>query len=144
MSNARELLGSESASSLLDADDVAAAIEACLNASQACTSCADLCLAEDDVTALSACVGLDQTCADVCGMTMRVLSRPVRSDHLIVHRLLQACVRACASCAEECARHADHHRHCAICSKACRACERACAALLEAEAFAELQNLAGG
>lgn len=44
----------------------------------------------------------------------------------------------------ECARHDDHHRHCAIWAKACRACEQACAALLEAEAFAELQKLAGG
>jgi hypothetical protein len=50
----------------------------------------------------------------------------------------------CSDCAEECERHAAHHRHCAICAKACRACARACGELLEAEAFQELEKLAGG
>jgi hypothetical protein len=72
----------------------------------------------------------------------RILSRPAQSDHLVVHRLLQACVRECRLCAEECARHGQHH-HCAICARACRACEAACRALLDAEAFEELEKLAG-
>jgi hypothetical protein len=60
-----------------------------------------------------------------------------------VHRLLQACVRACTRSAEECARHAAHNRHCAICEKVCRRCIHACTALLDAERFVELQKLAG-
>lgn len=46
--------------------------------------------------------------------------------------------------AEECERHAGHHRPCAICAEACRGCARACGVLLEDEAFEELQELAGG
>jgi len=128
----------------LGAEGVAAAIDACLNAMQTCTSCADSSLGEKDIAELRRCIALELECADVCGVTARTLSRPLQSDHYVVHRLLQACVRVCASCAEECARHAEHHRHCAICAKACRACERACAELLETEAFEELQKLAGG
>jgi hypothetical protein len=124
--------------------EVAAVIEACATAAQACTSCADACLAEDELAALRACIALDNHCADICAVTARVLSRPGRFDQLVVDHLLRACVIACASCAEECARHAEHHRHCAICAKLCRACEQACTALLEAEAFTELQKLAGG
>jgi hypothetical protein len=49
----------------------------------------------------------------------------------------------CTSSAEECARHAEHHRHCAICEKVCRKCVEACSALLDAQALGELQKLAG-
>jgi len=126
------------------ADELAAAIDACLNCLQTCTTCADADLAEEDVAAMSTCVALCVTCADVCQVTARVLSRPAQWDDYVVHRLLQACVRACTKSADECERHAPHHRHCAICEKACRACIHACTALLDAEAFAELQRLAGG
>jgi hypothetical protein len=127
----------------LGVTDVAAAIDACLSCVQACTSCADADLAEEGIDELRTCIALDQNCAEVCEVTARVLSRPAHWDEFIVHRLLQACVRACTICAEECARHADHHRHCAICAKACLACVQAANALLDAEAFAELQKLAG-
>lgn len=125
-------------------EEAAAAIDACLNCAQACVSCADSDLAEEDVEEMRRCIALDQNCADLCGVTARILSRPVYWDEFVVHRVLQACVRVCTLCAEECDRHADHHRHCAICAKACRACVQACNALLEAEAFEELQKLAGG
>jgi hypothetical protein len=72
-----------------------------------------------------------------------MLSRPAQSDRGVVQRLLQACVRECTICAEECTRHAEHHRHCAICAKACRAGEVACRALLDGEAFEDLEKLAG-
>jgi hypothetical protein len=118
--------------------EVAAAIDACLDCLQACTSCADADLVEEDVADLSACAALCLTCADVCDVTARVLSRPAHTDKVLVHRLLQACVRACTSSAEECHRHAVHHRHCAICERVCRTCIDACTSLLAAEAFAEL------
>jgi hypothetical protein len=123
--------------------EVAAAVDACLSCVQSCTSCADADLAEDDVAEMRTCIALCLNCADVCELTARVLSRLAHWDQVVVHRLLQACVRTCKSSAEECARHAEHHRHCAICETTCRVCVRACVALLDAEAFEELQNLAG-
>ena len=144
MTDTREMLETSPATLALDAADVAAAIDACWTCAQTCTSCADSDLAEEKVDEMRTCIALDQTCADVCTTVARVLSRPAHWDHLVVHRLLQACVRSCTNCAEECARHADHHRHCAICAKACRACAHACNTLLEDEAFGELQKLAGG
>jgi hypothetical protein len=140
----RDMLEASPAAIPLDLDDVAAAIDACLTCEQTCTSCSDSDLAENDVTELSTCIALCVECADVCELVARTLSRPARWDHFVVHRLLQACVRTCTSSAEECARHAEHHRHCAICEKTCRACIRACSELLDDEAFQELEKLAGG
>ncbi len=144
MTDTREMLDASPAPIALDVADLVTAIDACLNCVQTCTSCADADLSEADVNDMSKCIALDQTCADVCAVTARILSRAANWDHVVAHHLLRACVRACTECAEECARHADHHRHCAICERACRACVRACNALLEAEAFEELQKLAGG
>jgi hypothetical protein len=120
--------------------EVAAAIDACLTCVQSCTSCNDADLAEDNVAALTTCIALCLTCADVCAITARVLSRAAHWDNFVVHRLLQACVRSCTSSADECRRHAFHHPHCAICEKVCRACIAACTALLDAEAFRDVEK----
>jgi hypothetical protein len=144
MTHAREMLDASPRGVPLGAADVAAAIDACLNCAQSCTSCADADLVEDDVAQLRACIALCVDCADVCELVARILSRPAQSDHIVVHRLLHACVRECSLCADECARHAEHHRHCATCAQACRVCEVACRTLLDAEAFTELEKLAGG
>jgi hypothetical protein len=144
MTHAREMLDASPRGVPLGAADVAAAIDACLSCAQSCTSCADADLVEDDVAQLRACIALCIDCADVCELVARILSRPAQSDHVVVHRLLHACVRECSLCADECERHAEHHRHCAICAQACRVCEAACRTLLDAEAFEELEKLAGG
>jgi hypothetical protein len=144
VSDARAILEASPVEVPLDLGVVAAAIDACQNSAQTCVSCADADLAEDDVAELSRCVALCVSCAEVCTITARALSRPASWDAFVVHRLLQACVRACTMSAEECHRHAHHHRHCAVCEKACRACEQACTELLEDEALQELQKLAGG
>ena len=144
MSHARELLAAGPTPESLDPDELSAAIDACLESAQACTACADADIAEEDVAELRTCIGLCLDCADVCGATSRVLSRQTRYDEFLVHRLLQACLRACSSCADECDRHADHHEHCRICAEVCRECETACRRLLDSEAFQELQALAGG
>jgi hypothetical protein len=128
----------------LGVEAVAGAIEACLTCAQACTSCANWDLAEEEVARLSRCAALCVNCADVCIATAQVLSRPFASEHRVTHHLLRACVLTCTSSAEECKRHAAHHRHCALCEKACRACLHACEALLEADAFKQLEKLAGG
>ena len=141
MTRPREVLDASPSDVPLRVAEVAEGIEACLNCAQSCTSCADADLVEDDVAQMRACIALCIDCADVCHLVARILSRPAQSDHVVVHRLLHACVRQCGLCADECARHAEHHRHCAICAEACRVCEAACRTLLDAEAFEEL---AGG
>jgi hypothetical protein len=144
MSFAREMLDASPATIEFDLEEVAAAIDASMHGAQACTSCADSCLAEEDVAEMSRCILLCVSCSDICDTTARALSRPAGADHLVLHGLLQACVRTCQNSAEECDRHAAHHRHCEICARACRQCIQACSRLLEDEAFAELQKLAGG
>ena len=120
-----------------DAEEVAAAIDACLACLQACTTCADADLAEPDVDAMRVCIAECLNCADVCDATARLLSRPAHWDPAVIHPLLQACVRVCGACAEECARHAHHHRHCAICETVCRTCVDACRTLLAGATFTE-------
>lgn len=133
MTVAREMLDAAPVPTEFGAEAAAAAIDACMVAAQACTSCANSCLAEDDVAAMARCIALCDECADLCTATLRALSRPFGADRLATERLLGACVQTCANCTEECHRHASHHRHCAICEGACRTCLDACAALLGAD-----------
>ena len=132
MTDTEEILDAAPTGVPLNTKDVAAAIDACLKCVQTCTTCANADLGEADAGEMSVCAALCITCADVCDVTARVLSRPTQWDDVIVEHLLQACVRACENSAEECARHAHHHRHCAICEQVCRACIQACRALLDA------------
>ena len=139
MTDTNEMIGAVPGGVPLGADAVAAAIDACLRCVQSCTTCANADLAEDDVAEMRTCIARCLNCADVCDTTARVLSRPAYAELAVIHRLLQACVGTCTSSAEECARHAPHHVHCALCEKVCRACVEACTALLGAQAFAALQ-----
>lgn len=115
----------------LDRDLLAAAIEAIVGCSQACTACADACLSEDMVADLRKCVRTNLDCADVCDTTARVLSRHTGYDANTSRALLEACVAACRACGDECEGHARMHEHCRVCAEACRACEAACRDLLE-------------
>jgi hypothetical protein len=133
MTDTKEMLDTVRTPAPLPTADVAAAIDACLQCVQTCTTCANADLAEEEFDELRTCAAWCLNCADVCDVTARVLSRPAHSDQLVIQRLLEACVRACENSAEECARHAHHHRHCAICEGVCRACAKACDALLEAQ-----------
>lgn len=143
MTDTREILDAFASNAPVGVAEIANAIDSCLNCVQACASCADADLAEVDVAEMRTCIALCLNCADVCQVTARVLSRPAHWENFVIHRLLQACVRTCTSSAEECARHAEHHRHCAICEKVCRVCVQTCSALLDDEAFDELQKVAG-
>src|SRR5947209_20307920 len=89
----------------VDLDELAAAIDHCLGAAQTCSACADMSLAERDATMLSDCIAFNQDCADLCIASARILSRAAHADHVLVHRVLRACVRACERCAAECERH---------------------------------------
>jgi hypothetical protein len=133
MTDTHDMLEASRVRLAVGADELAVAIDACFACVQACTGCADSDLVEDDVATLRTCIALNHACADICDTSARVLSRPARWDLTTGRLLLRACVRACMVCAEECARHAMHHHHCAICEAACRVCIQACTALLEAE-----------
>jgi hypothetical protein len=139
MTDTLQVLDASPAHLPVDGAALARAIDTCLTCIQACTVCADSDLIEEDVATLRTCIALDLACADICDVTARLLSRPGQWDLLTIRDLLVACVRSCTTCAEECDRHAEHHRHCAICAQACRACIQACTALLEAEAFQLVQ-----
>ena len=114
----------------MDRGDLAAAINALIMCSQACTACADACLSEDSVVDLTKCIRTNLDCADICDTTARVLSRHTGYDANISRGLLEACAAACLSCASECSMHADVYEHCRICSDACSQCEIACRTLL--------------
>ena len=144
MTDTKEMLDAVRTGAPLPTADVAAAIDACLRCLQTCTTCANADLAEEDVDEMRRCAALCLNCADTCDVTARLLSRPADSDLILTHRLLEARVRACSNSAEECARHAHHHRHCAICEQVCRDCVRACAALLDAQAFDDAKPASGG
>ncbi len=140
MTDTKQMIDAVPGGGPLGADTLAAAVDACLRCLQSCTTCANADLAEDDVLEMRACIACCLNCADVCDATARLLSRPAYSEPAVIHPLLQACVRTCTTCAEECARHAPHHVHCALCEQVCRACVESCTALLGAEAFAALQQ----
>jgi hypothetical protein len=97
-----------------------------------CTICADASLAEDDVRALARCLRLCLDFADTCVATGRILSRQTDPDAGTQATALEACATVCRACAEECERHAQHHKHCRLCAEECRRCERACDELLAA------------
>jgi len=130
MSYARELLGTYPDVINVDADVLAAAIDAASDCAQACVADTDADLSEHNLAEMVTCIRLCLNCADVCTATARVISRPAAYDADVAKPLLQACVAICRSCGDECERHAQHHAHCRVCAEACRRCEQACRDLL--------------
>lgn len=131
MTQATAMLDTYPAEVGIDKRLLARCIEACYECSQACTACADACLSEEMVAELVTCVRTNLDCADICDTTGRVLSRHTGYDANLTRSILRACVQACRSCGDECARHADMHEHCRVCAEACRRCEQACRDLLD-------------
>ena len=103
------------------------AIDELLACAQACTTCADACLAEDHVDGLVTCIRLNLGCADLCAAAARFFSR--RFDLGAADSLLEACIVACQTCADECAVHGSKHEHCRVCAEACRRAAAACSEL---------------
>jgi hypothetical protein len=116
----------------IDKRQLADTIDALISCSEACTACADACLSEGMVSELTKCIRTDMDCADICETTSRVLARHTGYDANVSRSMLQACIVACKSCADECGKHADMHEHCRVCAESCRACEQACRDLLGA------------
>jgi hypothetical protein len=113
------------------ADAISRCIEACFACVETCTACADACLAEKHVERLITCIRLNHDCAAVCAATGSVLSRANKVGHRqLLEAQLTTCIAFARTCAAECQRHADLHKHCVICAKACQDCVDACTEML--------------
>jgi hypothetical protein len=130
MSYAMQLLDTYPRTFNLDASTLANTIDALNDCAQACTADADDDLSEPDVAQMVKCIRLCLDCADICMTTSAVASRQTDYDANVTRPLLQACMAACRSCADECEIHAMMRAHCGVCAEACRRCERACQDLL--------------
>jgi len=131
MSYARQMLDTHPRAFAVDADVLAAAIDALSDCVQACNADNAADLSEPDVTEMVRCIRLCLDCVDVCTAAMGVLSRQAEYDASLTRPLLESCVAICESCGDECERHA-HMPHCRVCAQACRRCEQACRDLLAA------------
>jgi hypothetical protein len=129
---ARRLLDTYPRRVALEADIVAAAIEALNNCAQACSTDIDANLSAPDLPDMVTCIRLCLNCADVCTATARVASRPAEWEDDVIRPLLKACVASCKACGDECEHHGHMHEHCRVCAEACRRCEQACQDLLAA------------
>jgi len=131
MSYARQMLDTYPSTFNVDADLLAAAIDALSDCVQACNADNAADLSEPDVTEMVRCIRLCLDCVDVCTAAMGVLSRQAEYDASLTRPLLESCVAICKNCGDECERHA-HMPHCRVCAQACRRCEQACRDLLAA------------
>ena len=132
MSYASQMLAACPRTYNVDADILAATIDALNDCAQACIADTGCDLSEDNVAEMVRCIRLCLDCTDVCVATVGVISRQAEYDAGVVAPLLEACAAVCRSCGDECERHARMHEHCRVCAEACRTCERACRDLLAA------------
>jgi hypothetical protein len=131
MSYTKQMLDTYPRTLTIDADMLAATIDALSDCAQACTADTDADLGEDNLAEMVRCIRLCLDCTDICTATAAVISRLAEYDASATRSLLEACAAICNNCGDECERHA-HMPHCRICAEACRRCERACRELLEA------------
>lgn len=87
-----------------------------------CTSCSDACAAED--MDMRACIRACADCADVSAATARLAVRRTGQNIVVLRVQIEACIRTCELCAEECERH--DHEHCKLCARMCRECADDC------------------
>jgi len=130
MSYARQMLDTYPRTLNVDADLLAATIDALSDCAQACTADTDADLSEDNLAEMVKCIRLCLNCTDICAATAAIVSRLAEYDADATRPLLGACAATCKSCGDECERHA-HMPHCRVCAEACRRCEQACRDLLE-------------
>ncbi len=134
MTHVDEMIHAHPAPPEADLAALSRCVQACAECVQTCTACADACLSEPQILKLVRCVRLNLDCADLCGATMRVLSRQTQPDSRILTSVLETCLAACRVCRDECDRHAGEHEHCQACAGSCLRCEQACAELLRSGA----------
>ncbi len=108
-----------------------ACIDACSLCIETCTACADACLSEKHVETMISCIRLNLDCAAVCAATGSVMARANKAgNRQPLEAQLTTCIAFCRACANECARHADKHKHCKVCADACTNCAEACTQML--------------
>ena len=132
MSYARQMLDTFTRTVHVDADVLAAAIDAMSDCAQSCTADNAADLSEPNLAEMVTCIRLCMDCADICTATAGVTSRLVDYDPGVLRPLLESCLAICRSCGDECERHAAMHAHCQVCAQACRRCEQAGRDLLAA------------
>ena len=132
MSYARQMLDAYPRALTVDAELLAATIDALSDCAQACTADTDADLSESNLAEMVTCIRLCLDCTDICAATAAVIGRLTDYNADVTRPLLDACVAICKSCGDECERHAQHHEHCRVCAQACRRCEQACRELLDA------------
>lgn len=125
-----DLLRTGSSRLPVEADLVAAALDALRACSLACSVCASACLSADED--LSAVVRDALDCADVADAAVRVLARSESPQRDAATALLAAVVAAAQQCAGSCSPHAEHREHCARCAASCEDAAGTCQALLDA------------
>jgi Domain of Unknown Function (DUF326) len=130
MSYARQMLDTYPRTFNVNADLLAAAIDALDDCAQA-RNADNADLSEQNVVEMVTCIRLCLDCVDVCTATARVIGRQTEYDASLTRPLLESCVAVCRSCGDECERHA-HIPHCRVGAEACRRCEQACRELLDA------------
>lgn len=91
----------------------------------ACESCANQCLKEN-AAIKEQCIRTDLDCAEICSLTLRLLSR----DSAMASKMIDLCIDICDKCAIECEKHDDDH--CQHCAKQCRKCIEVCKSFLNA------------
>jgi hypothetical protein len=131
MSYARQMLDAYKRALTVDAELLAATIDALSDCAQACTADTDADLSESNLAEMVTCIRLCLDCTDICTAAIGVISRLAEYDASATRPLLEACAAICRSCGDECERHA-HMPHCRVCAEACRRCETACRELLDA------------
>ena len=132
MSYARQMLDTFTRTVHVDADVLAAAIDAMSDCAHSCTADNAADLGEHNLAEMVTCIRLCLDCTDICTAAAGVTSRLVNYDPAVLRPLLESCLAICRSCGDECERHAAMHAHCRVCAQACRRCEQACRDLLAA------------
>ncbi len=106
-------------------------IDACFSCVETCTACADACLSERQIERLVPCIRLNLDCASVCSTTGEILARATKAGtRQLLEAQLTTCIAFCRTCAHECDRHSETHKHCRLCAECCLACAQACDQML--------------
>ena len=98
MSYARPMLDTYPRALNVDADLLAAAIDALSDCAQSCTADTDADLSEDNLAEMVKCIRLCLNCTDICTATAAILSRLAEYDADATKPLLEACAATCKSC----------------------------------------------
>ncbi|HEX6982499.1 MAG TPA: four-helix bundle copper-binding protein [Balneolaceae bacterium] len=106
-----------------DHQELISTLAHCLSA---CENCASACLDEDNVKKMVSCIRINRDCADICGLSIKFLSRKSKNSNLVIG----ICADICSECAEECDKY--EHDHCKKCAEACRKCADSCKDYLNA------------